>query len=77
MNHEVMEVKINEHDKKILELDKRMDKNDRESAEFKIQIKNLCNTIQGLTTTIKWFMGLLIGSFIGFFFYAAQKGLLK
>ena len=77
MNHEVMEVKINEHDKKILELDKRMDKNDRESAEFKIQIKNLCNTIQGLTTTIKWVMGLLTGSFIGFFFYAAQKGLLK
>ena len=77
MNNEVMEMKINEHDKKLLELDKRMDKNDRENAEFKIQLKHLCDTIQGLTTTIKWFMGLMIGSFVGFFFYAVQKGIFK
>lgn len=77
MNHEVIEMKINEHDRKILELDKRMDKNDRENAEFKIQLKHLCDTIQGLTTTIRWFIGLLVGSFVGFFFYAVQKGLFK
>ena len=77
MNNEVIEMKINEHDRKILELDKRMDKNDRENAEFKIQLKHLCDTIQGLTTTIKWFMGLMIGSFVGFFFYAVQKGIFK
>jgi len=77
MNYEVIEMKINEHDRKILELDKRMDKNDRENAEFKIQLKHLCDTIQGLTTTIKWFMGLMIGSFVGFFFYAVQKGIFK
>ncbi|WP_132995862.1 hemolysin XhlA family protein [Sporanaerobacter acetigenes] len=77
MNNEVMEMKITEHDKKILELDKRMDENERENAEFRIQIENLCKDIQSLTVTMKWFMGLLIGSFVGFFFYAAQKGLLK
>lgn len=77
MNEEVIKLKITEHDRKLLELDKRMDKNDRENAEFKIQIKNLCDNIKGLTTTMKWFMGLLIGSFVGFFFYAAQNGLLK
>lgn len=77
MNDEVMEMKINEHDKKILELDKRMDENERENAEFRIQIKNLCKDIQSLTTTMKWFMGLLIGSFVGFFFYAVQQGLFK
>ena len=77
MNHEVMKIKITEHDEKISELDKRMDKNDRENAEFKIQIKNLCETIQGLTTTMKWFIGLLVGAFISFFFYAVQQGLFK
>lgn len=77
MNNEVMEMKITEHDKKILELDKRMDENERENAEFRIQIENLCKDIQSLTVTMKWFMGLLIGSFVGFFFYAVQKGLLK
>ena len=77
MNHEVMEMKITEHDEKLSELDKRMDKNDRENAEFKIQIKNLCETIQGLTTTMKWFIGLLVGAFVSFFFYAIQQGLFK
>ena len=77
MNHEVIEMKITEHDEKISELDKRMDKNDRENAEFKIQIKNLCKTIQGLTTTMKWFIGLLVGAFVSFFFYAVQQGLFK
>lgn len=44
MNQEGVEMKINKHDEKLLELDKRMDKNDRENAEFKIQIKHLCET---------------------------------
>lgn len=77
MNNEVMEMKINEHDKKILELDKRIDENERENAEFRIQIENLCKDIQSLTVTMRWFMGLLIGSFVGFFFYAVQQGLFK
>lgn len=77
MNQEVIEMKINEHDEKIIELDKRMDKTDRENAEFKIQIKHLCETIQGLTTTMKWFIGLMVGSFVAFFFYAVQHGLFK
>jgi F0F1-type ATP synthase assembly protein I len=77
MNHEVIEMKINEHDEKILELDKRMDKNDKENAEFKIQIKHLCETIQGLTSTMKWFIGILVGAFISFFFYVIQQGIFK
>ena len=77
MNNEVMEMKINEHDKKILELDKRMDENERENAEFRIQIENLCKDIQSLTVTMKWFMGLLVGAFVSFFFYAVQHGLFK
>ena len=77
MNHEFIEIKINEHDEKILELDKRMDKNDKENAEFKIQIKHLCETIQGLTSTMKWFIGILVGAFISFFFYVIQQGIFK
>ena len=73
MNHEIIEMKINEHDEKLLELDKRLDKNDRENAEFKIQIKHLCETIQGLTTTMRWFIGLFAGAFVSFFFYLIGK----
>ncbi|WP_425447639.1 hemolysin XhlA family protein [Dethiothermospora halolimnae] len=76
MNNEVVKLKITEHDKKISELDRRVDNNERENAEFKVQIENLCKTIQQLTVTMKWFIGLFLGGFISFFFYAVQKGLI-
>ncbi|WFD12021.1 hemolysin XhlA family protein [Tepidibacter hydrothermalis] len=57
-------------------LDKHTDEieNLRENGrEYKVQIQNLCKQIEDLTKTIKWFMGLLGGSFVGFFFYAVQR----
>ena len=77
MNHEIIEMKITEHDEKISELDKRMDENERENAEFRIRIENLCKDIQSLTVTMKWFITALVGAFISFFFYAVQQGLFK
>ena len=73
MNNEVMEMKINEHDRKILELDKRMDENERKNAEFRIQVENLCKDIQSLTVTMRWFIGLLLGSMVGFFIWYVQN----
>jgi hypothetical protein len=73
MNNEVIEMKINEHDKKILELDKRMDENERKNAEFRIQVENLCKDIQSLTVTMRWFIGLLVGSMVGFFIWYVQN----
>ena len=40
------------------------------------RLNNLIVQIESLNTTIKWFLGLLMGSFIGFFFYAVQMGVL-
>lgn len=68
-----MEMKINEHDKKILELDKRMDENERKNAEFRIQVESLCKDIQSLTVTMRWFIGLLVGSMVGFFVWYVQN----
>lgn len=77
MDNAVMQVKVREHDETLKEHDRRLDKIEQDGAEFKVQIQHLCDDIKNLTTTLKWFMGLLGGSFIGFFFYAAQRGLLK
>lgn len=77
MNGEIMEMKINEHTETLKEHDKRLDKIEQDGREFKIEIKNLCKDIKGLTTTMRWFMGLLIGSLVSFFFYALQHNIFK
>lgn len=77
MNSETMEIKIKEHTETLKEHDKRFDKIEQDGREFKIEIKNLCKDIKGLTTTMRWFMGLLVGSFVGFFFYVVQHNIFK
>lgn len=77
MNNEVIELKIKEHSDLLRDQDKRLDKIEQESTQFRIEIKNLCDNIKSLTNIMKWFMGLLMGSFVSFFFYAIQQGLFK
>ena len=77
MNNETIELKINEHTETLKEHDKRIDKIEQDGREFKTEIENLCENIKNLTTTIRWFIGLLIGAFVSFFFYAVQTNIFK
>lgn len=77
MNNETIELKIKEHGETLKEHDKRLDKIEQDGREFKIQIQNLCDNIKDLTVTMRWFIGLLVGSFVAFFFYAVQNHLFK
>ncbi|TCO69488.1 hemolysin XhlA family protein [Marinisporobacter balticus] len=52
---------------------KQLDILSEDSREYKVQIQNLCKQIEDLTKTIKWAIGVAGTSFVGFFFYAAQK----
>lgn len=75
--HKQVEDKLNTHERRLNKHSAEIDELTTDSREYKVQIQNLCKQIGELTTTLKWFMGILIGSFVGFFFYAAQQGLLK
>ena len=77
MNDEVVETKIKEHTELLKEHDKRLDKIEQSQSEFKVEIKNLCEQIKGLTSAIKWLIGLGASSLLGFFFYAIQHNLFK
>lgn len=61
----------------LLSVDKRVDILEQNDVKRDIQIENLCKSIEGLTTSIKWALGLFAGSFTGFFFYAIQNHLFK
>lgn len=64
------EIRINNHSDRI-------DKLEQYRSGTEQQIKNLVDQVSNLVTTMRWFIGLLVGSFVGFFFYAVQHGLFK
>lgn len=75
--HERIKEKFSTHENRLNNHSTRLDKLEQDGAELKTEIKNLCKQLEGLTATIKWFIGLLIGSFVAFFFYAVQNNLFK
>jgi hypothetical protein len=77
MNEELIEHQIEVHDVRLNEHSKRLDKLEQDSVALKTELKNLCENLKSLTTVMKWFIGLIVGSFAGFFFYAIQNNILK
>jgi len=75
--HERIKEKFNTHENRLNNHSARLDKLEQDGAELKVEIKNLCKQLEGLTSILKWFIGLLIGSFVAFFFYAVQNNLFK
>ena len=73
MDEAVMKVKIKEHDEAIREHDKRLDKIEQESAEFRIHIQNLCKKIDELTGWIKWLIITIVGTTGGFIIWYIQS----
>jgi len=71
--HKAVDKILEVHDKRLNNHGDRIDKLEQGQSEFKVEIKNLCKDIQGLTATLKWFIGLMVGSFVAFFFYAVQQ----
>ena len=75
--HDSLKDKIENHEKRLNGHSARLDKLEQDGAELKTEIKNLCKQLEGLTSILKWFIGLLVGSFVAFFFYAVQNNIFK
>lgn len=75
MNEELMKHQIDVHDKRLNNYGQRLDKLEQENASLKVEIKNLCDNLKSLTSILKWFICLLIGAFVSFFFYVIQQGI--
>jgi len=75
--HKEVDVKFNTHEKRLNAHSERLDKLSEESTKFETEIKHLCETIKSLTTTLWWFIGIILGGICTFFFTALQKGVIK
>lgn len=65
---EITERRLNNHSK-------RLDVIENTSGRLEERLNNLIKQLEQLNTTMKWFIGLLIGSFVAFFFYVVQQNL--
>lgn len=75
--HKAIDEKYAVHERRLNKHSEEIDELSTDSREYKVQIQNLCKQIGGLTKTLQWFIGMLIGGFVSFFFYAVQSGILK
>lgn len=72
--HEIIDEKLEDHGNRLKDHGKRIDVLEQSKARTEESIKNLVKELSGLNITLRWFIGVMVGSFISFFFYAVQKG---
>lgn len=75
--HRRIDERLDTHDTRLNNHAGRIDKLEQGQSEFRVEIKNLCDNLKSLTAALKWFIGLLVGSFVAFFFYAVQNNIFK
>lgn len=72
--HKRIDEKLELSEKRINDHSKRIDVLEQNDARKEENIKGLVKELSVLNTTLRWFIGVMVGSFISFFFYAVQQG---
>lgn len=75
--HKRIDEKLEIHDKRLNNHSERLDRIELVNTKLEERLDNLIKQLTQLNSTMKWFMGIMVGAFISFFFYAAQRGLIK
>lgn len=75
--HRQIDYRLDVTEKRLDNHSERLDRIELVNGRLEERLESLIKQLESLNTTMKWFMGLMVGSFIGFFFYAVQKGLFK
>ncbi|WP_038263058.1 hemolysin XhlA family protein [Peptoclostridium litorale] len=75
--HKRVDEKLETHDKRLNNHSNRIDKLEQNNAEMKEKLSGLIDKLGALNTTLKWFIGLMVGSFVSFFFYAVQNNIFR
>lgn len=77
IRHQRLDEKMNLAEKRLNEHSGRLDKIEYSNGRLEERLDGLIKQLGSLNATLKWFIGLMVASFVAFFFYAAQKGLIK
>ena len=77
MDEEFLRKNLETHDKRLDNHSDRLDKLEKSQSRVDVKIETLCDQIKQLVGVMKWYIGITIGAFISFFFYAIQHNLFK
>ena len=72
--HKSIDEKFDLNEKRLNDHSKRIDCLEQSQARTEENLKGLVKELSGLNTTLRWFVGAMVGGLISFFFYAVQQG---
>lgn len=75
--HRQIDYRLDVHEKRLNSHSERLDRIELVNGRLEERLNNLITKLEDLNKTMKWFIGLLVGSFVAFFFYAVQQGLFR
>ncbi|EGT4533542.1 TPA: hemolysin XhlA family protein [Clostridioides difficile] len=75
MNEEVIKEKIKRNEIRIDRHSDEIDELKIANIESKAELKALCENLNSLTSMLKWLIGTMITTLVGFFIFAVQRGI--
>ncbi|MCB4305174.1 hemolysin XhlA family protein [Clostridioides difficile] len=75
MNEEVIKEKIKRNEIRINRHSDEIDELKIANIESKAELKALCENLNSLTSMLRWLIGTMITTLIGFFIFAVQRGI--
>lgn len=77
LKHIEIDKKFETTEKRLNNHGDRIDKLEQNSIRLEERLDNLIKQLTQLNTMLRWFIGLMIGAFISFFFYAVQQNIFR
>lgn len=75
--HRRIDEKFDLAERRINNHSERIDRVEQLNTRLEERLSGLITQLGTLNTTLRWFIGLMVGAFVSFFFYAVQSGILK
>lgn len=75
--HKRLDEKLEVHERRLNNHGERLDRIELTSGRLEERLNNLIRQLEQLNKTMKWFIALMVGNFIAFFFYAIQQSIFK
>lgn len=76
LKHEAIDKKFETTEKRLNNHDDRIDKLEQNGVRLEERLDSLIKQLSSLNTIMRWFLGLMIGAFVSFFFYVVQQKIL-
>lgn len=73
--HKRIDEKLETTERRLNNHSERLDRVELVNSRLEERLSGLITQLGNLNTTLKWFIGLIVGSFVAFFFYAVQQNI--